>query len=104
MTIWELLATTDQRVISWQDATLACWPQGSRQIYWRDSSDQHRATAVFDQDYEVLALELITAPDRSLRWTDPRYQAELAASLGDQDTAESRDQAQLFLEFLEALR
>lgn len=107
MTLWELLATTDHRVMSWQDTEWPCWPQGSRLIHWQDQHSQHRATAVFDPDYQVLALELIIDQAESLRWiAADRVQAfqEALSDQGIEDTAKPGELQALYHEFLACLR
>jgi hypothetical protein len=62
MTIWELLSTTEDRVLTWQPATWQCLGADSRQIYWGDQQGQHRASAAFDAEGEVQVLELTIPP------------------------------------------
>jgi hypothetical protein len=107
MTLWELLATTDHRVMSWQESEWPCWPQGTRQIYWQDGDGLHRATAVFDGDYEIMALELIESEDQSLRWLDDNHTKAFRDYLkaqGHRDTAQPVALDRLYPLFLETLK
>lgn len=78
MTVWELLATTEHRVIAWQDCPWPSLGDDCRVIYWRDSQDQHTATAIVSAE-EVICLELVGEPEQ--RWCDPRYRDRLYGDL-----------------------
>jgi len=102
MILWELLATTDQWVSSWQHSGPP-WPEECRQLYWRDQEDQHRATAVFTEDHRVLALEVIDGPDHTERWIDPDWQAQWQAWAREQswpDLATTRTRSEILKRFL----
>lgn len=70
MQLVELLATTEPWATAWQPHPWQCWPPDSRVLYWhRDGS--HLASAVFDTEGRVLAIELHQT--ETLRWVDPQY-------------------------------
>lgn len=78
MMLWELLATTEDRVMSWSDTEWPALGQDLRAIYW--ATDQgHAATAVFDRDFRVRALELTQAPQ--YHWVDQEHRQAFAESL-----------------------
>jgi hypothetical protein len=70
MQLVELLATTEPWATTWQPHPWQCWPPDTRILYWH-RDQQHLASAVFDTEGRVLALELYQTP--TVRWVDPQY-------------------------------
>jgi len=71
MKLVELLATTDTWVSSWQTHPWQCWPPETRIIHWH-KDDLHLASAVFDLDSNVLALEVFNSQGTQ-RWIESQY-------------------------------
>jgi hypothetical protein len=104
MTVWELLATTESRVIAWQPCEWPCLGEGARSLFWRDDQDRHVASAAFDTEGEVLVLEL-TAYDQI--WLNPRVRRQYLEALTAQGLAhprEIKDNNTALQRFLETLR
>jgi len=101
MTIWELLATTESRVLTWQPKTWASLPEGTRQIYWGDEGGEHTASAAFDSDGEVLILELTQPPKI---WINARVRETWLRELAADPPPEIRDNNTALRLFLETVR
>ena len=101
MTIWELLATTESRVLTWQPATWASLPEGTRQIYWGNEEGSHAASAAFDSEGEVLILELTHPPKI---WINPRVRDSWLGELAAAPPPEIRDNNAALRLFLETVR
>lgn len=104
MTVWELLATTESRVIAWQPSEWPCLGPGARCLYWRDQEDQHVASAAFDTEGEVLVLELT---DTGQIWLNERVRRDYLAALtvqGMSHPREIRDNNLALQRFLETVR
>lgn len=104
MTLWELLATTESHVISWQDLTEP-WPAESRIMHWQNGQGQHQASAVFDHEWQVLALEVL-AP-LNLRWICQAHSTawqQQAQQLAVADPMRAVSQSAALRAFLESVR